>query len=99
MLDKYKDVFTEARWNECCDLVATKGMHISNNDFTTSEIEVIINETALTDSEKEAARLRYIKHVRLKDIAARFNYSESDIKYRRRKVSKALRTTCLRIFK
>lgn len=99
MLDKYKSIFTEARWNECCDLVATKGMHTSSSDFTASEIEVIINETTLTDNEKEAARLRYIKHVRLKDIAMRFNYSESDIKYRRRKVSKALRTTCLRIFK
>lgn len=99
MLEKYKEIFSEERWNEICQIVKEKGMKISNRDFTNSEIIFIINETALSEIEKEGAILCWIKKVKLYKIAQKYNYSESAVKYHKKKVSKMLRTTCNRIFK
>lgn len=99
MLDRFKGIFSEARWTEICNLVREKGMRISYNDFTSSEIDCIINETPLSFNQAEGARMYYIKKCKLREIANTLNYSDSNIKYYKKKVSKALRTTCCRIFK
>lgn len=99
MLDKYKQYFSELRWQELCELVSTKGMKVTSSDFTTSEIDLIIEETPLSDELKKGAKLYYMHKVKMNNIAYRLGYSDSTIKYYKKRVSLALRTTCCRIFK
>lgn len=96
---KYKDVFSEARWNDVCKIVEEQGIKVRSNQFTAPEIELIISETALSDKLKEGAKLHYVNHVKIKDLCIRYGYDKSGIEYYKKKVSLALRTTCTRIFK
>lgn len=96
--DKYKQVCSEARWNQLCELVKSKGMSISNRDLTTSEIQLVIDETALSDNQRKGAILYYIHHVKIKDLQERFGYDKSGILYYKKKISLALRQTCNKIF-
>lgn len=97
--DRYKQCMTEQRWIDVCNLVKQKGMSVYYKDFTTSEIQLIINETPLSEKQKQGAELYYINRVKQDDIALRFGYSESTIKYYKKKISYALRETACRIFK
>lgn len=99
MLEKYKEHFTEARWNELCELVKTKGMKVTSKDFTVSEIEFIISETPLSNVERDGAIRFYVKHMSLDSISNIVSYSYSTVKYHKKRISKSLRETCCRIFK
>lgn len=97
--ERYKDMFTDERWNEICELVSKKKMKIQSTQFTVSEIKFIINETPLTENQKKGAEFFYVKRMKKNQIAAELGYSEATIQYYKDKVSKALRATCCRIFK
>lgn len=99
MLERAKEWFTEGRWNEICELVSRKGMKISANDFTANEIRFIINETTLSEKEKEGAIMYFVNKEKQIVIAYHLKYSDSTIKYHKKKVSRKLRETCCRIFK
>lgn len=89
-----------ARFEEIKALVYEIGMKISSEYFCVSEIEFIIQETALSDEDREFARAKYIRKMTNEKLLDHMNWgSLSTVIAHNKKVSKALKITCQRIFK
>lgn len=71
---------------------------LSKDDFTVSEILEIIDETPLTDIDKEIAILRYTKCMTFEDIAVRVCLDKQTIQKRIPKISIRLKLTCTKLF-
>lgn len=72
---------------------------ITYEDFTTSEIENIINETSLTDRDRQIATLRFIKLKSEEDIASILQIDKKTVHSNISKISDALKNTCLKLYK
>lgn len=80
------------------DLIQVKGMSIRYADFTTSEIQYIIDETPLSEEQRKMCIMQYIKRIKQKDMENYFSYSKSGMNYQKRICSIKLRQTACKLF-
>lgn len=98
MTDKQKEVFSEERWTHIVKLVNELGNRINCTYFTKSELRYLIDETPLSEKQRQGAIDYYINKVKIIDLANKYGYSESQIQYYHRKIREALKKTCIRVF-
>ena len=88
------------REREIKNLVEKLGMKISAEYFCVSEIELIIQETPLSDEDRRFARAKFIRKMTNEKLLDYMNWgSLNTVIAHSKKVSLALKTTCQRIFK
>lgn len=72
---------------------------ITYKDFTTSEIIHIIEETSLSERDKEIARLRYIECKSEEEISYKLMIDKKTVHSNLPKISSALKQTCKKLYK
>lgn len=73
------------------------GAVIDSDFLTLSEISEVIGETALTETDRRIATLRYVRKKTISEIAAEIGYDERSVRRRLVEISPKLCRTCLRI--
>lgn len=99
MLDRYRSVFTDSRWDEIVADVKSCGMDIDFTHFYPNEIEFILNETRMTDNERKGGILLFCKALTKKQICDRLGVSRATLWRHEKKVRAEIRRTCCRMFK
>lgn len=73
------------------------GADITSDFLTVSEISEVIGETALTDSDRRLAELRYVRRRTVQEIASEMNLDERTVRRRLSSISPRLCRTAMRL--
>lgn len=90
---------SKARLEEIRETIEIKGMSITYLNFTSYEIELIIDQTPMKDCTKEICRMRFLKEMTIDEIADKEQIDRKTVIARLKKATPRLKRTAMRIFK
>lgn len=76
-----------------CGITKEEKNNLTFDDFTVSELRVIIDETVLSSENKKIAELRFIKALTVEKIAEKMNFEKRTISTRISDIKKKLQKT------
>ena len=87
-----------SRFDFFAKLTHDEKMDLESKDFLVSEIEEIIAETPLCDTDKRISVKRYIECMTEREIAEKLQLDEKTVNRRLQTISLKLKITCSRLF-
>lgn len=95
----FDGIISDARLEEIRLMLKEKGNNISFKDFAVYEIEIIIEQTPMSNENKEFAKAKYIKRLTHDELLDHMGWgSPNTVTKRTKKISNALKSTCRKIF-